>query len=294
MNRTDNTINIASRTKFGATGKYYSNKSFNELILDTLKEKNEEYTLDTFRGLFSAKTEAVSSFATILLQHPEHIVVEHVQKPALYLLQIGHIYDNGTVVINENSKNTFMDSIQCIESRPSEGQTIKEWFEGISKSKSWNWRGIVIKDNDGNRWRIKSDVYHMIRLLRGNTPRDDERFFNLRSQGLVKTYLTYYPEDSNKFWKYEQWIRKATDELYGMYINVNKAKTMSYNDLDSMWKPHITALQVYYYNNLKPENKTIVRDTVIKYMNALPVPRLLFLMNFNNRPTVMTDTANST
>ena len=291
----DANMNIASRTKFGATGKFYSNKSFNEMILEALKKKDETYTTDILKNLFIQldSTKHISSFITLLLQHPEHIVVEHVSDATLYLLQTGVVNKDGTVEISENSQNIIIESLNISHSKPYENQTIPEWFVEISKSKKWDWRGVVVKDSEGNRWRIKSPFYNMIRNLRGNTSRSDERFFNLRSQGLVKQYLTYYPEESNTFWGYEKWIRKATNDLFGLYIGVNKAKTIGYNDVDPLMKAHITALQMYYYSVLKPIGKTVVKENVIVYMNALPVPRLLYMMNFNKRDVeISVSTAN--
>ena len=289
-------MNIVSRTKFGATGKFYSNKSFNDLILEALKKKDETYTLDTLKYLSIPidNTNHVSSFITLLLQHPEHIVVEHVEEPRLYLLQTGVVYKDGTVEISENSQNIIIENLNVIHSRPSNNNTIQDWFNELSKSKKWDWRGVVIKDSQSNRWRIKSPMYNMIRNLRGNTPRSDERFFNIRSQSLVKQYLTYYPEESNIFWEYEQWIRNTTNELFGLYISVNKAKTTNYHDIDPLMKSHITALQVYYYNILKPMDKTLSKENVIVYMNSLPVPRLLYMMNFNTHDSFKTKTETKT
>ena len=222
---------------------------------------------------------------TLILQHPEHRVVEKVKEPKLYYIHSGNVLEDGTVELYETNEDlpNWISMPSKIDI-PSSEEIIPEWFEKINNSKNWEWKGVVFKDNKGHRWRINSSVYRMIRSLRGATPRMDERFFNLRKQGLVKTYLTYYPEESKQLWKYETWLRDATNNLYNIYINVNKAHTTKYNDVDFIWKPHVTSLHNQFLTVLKPANKSIVKENVIEYMNNLPVPRLLYIMNYNKRP----------
>jgi hypothetical protein len=121
--------------------------------------------------------------------------------------------------------------------------------------------------------------------MRGNTSRSDERFFGLRAVGMVKTYLQYYPEESGAFWGYEKWLRAATKQLYSYYVGIYKARELKLEDVATQWHTHIQALSRLYVTVLKPAKKSVLMSTVIEYMNALPVPRLLFLMNFDKYHT---------
>jgi hypothetical protein len=274
---------VTTRTKFGAAGKYYSNRSFNDLLKDVFPENSDINILKTLYK--KSSNEIAASFITILLQHPEHRVVEKVKDPKLYYIHSGNVLEDGSVELYEN--NEELPNWISMPSRinlPSSEETISAWFEALNNSKNWEWKGVVFKDGNGSRWRINSSVYRMIRSLRGATPRMDERFFNLRKQGLVKTYLTYYPEESKQLWKYETWLRDATNNLYSIYIKVNKAHSIKYNDVEFIWKPHVTALHNQFLTILKPANKSVLKEHAIEYMNNLPVPRLLYLMNYSKRP----------
>ncbi len=100
---------------------------------------------------------------------------------------------------------------------------------------------------------------------------------------MVKTYLQYYPEESNVFWKYEKWIRAATKLLYGYYVAVYKAHDLTLDDIDARWYTHLGAIHHMYMGQLKPSGNGIHISHVVAYMNNLPIPRLLFLMNLDKR-----------
>ena len=124
----------------------------------------------------------------------------------------------------------------------------------------------------------------MIRTIRGETPRKDERFFNLRTKGLVKSYLFYYPEEKQDFWGYENWLRMATEEIFKEYCAVYKERSKEFGAVAKKYQVHLSTLHGLYTTVLRPDNKTVNRGFVRDYMNGLPVPRLLFLMNFDKRP----------
>jgi hypothetical protein len=297
-------VKIATRTRFDATGKYYSNKSFSDLIVNVITN-NGHNKYDSYEDILNYIQDrtydkpdetCVSTFGCLMLTHSEHRVVEKVKSDGLTRIHSGKVLKNGDIVIQEMHLDYMSplyvnNSSNYTKDHPANGVTVREWFEKLATERSWEWRGVVIKDGQGNRWRICSPVYKVIRSLRCSTPRADERFFDLRGKGLVKTYLIYYPEDKDLYWSYETWMRKATNDLYKLYSKVNKEHSLAYNDVDSMWKPHITALHGQYLSSLKAENKTVTLDVVIRYMNSLPTPRLLFLMNYNKRFAAAPDAA---
>ncbi len=249
---------IASRTKFDATGSFYSKRSFADLYAEC-----------------NVYVPGENRFISILMQHPEHRVVGQVEKPTTYVLHVGVVAEDGTVTINEQggSKANF------------ETKTLSAWFADEATKRGWEWQGIVIKDGAGTRYRLRSNTYRMVRSLRGETPRTDERFFSLRRQGLIKTYLYYYPEDKQRYWDYENWLRDATEELYKTYCVLNKERAVQLEAVPKKWHVHLAALHGQYMQTLRPAKKTVNRDVVKDYMNNLPTPRLLFLMNLEKRTT---------
>ena len=259
----DGTNAIATRTKFGASGNFYSQRSFAELYKEACASQGNPQLSN---GI---------DFLSIIVQHPEHRIVGRITQPSWIALHSGSIAADGTVTITECVP-------PCAE-KPSDQQTIKDWFTGLTLTKGWEWQGIVIKDGQGNRWRLRSNVYRLVRSLRGETPRADERFFLLRSRGMIKTYLFYYPEDRQRYWDYETWLRNATEEVFGLYCAVFKERSKDYANIAKKYQPHLSAIHAQYTGQLKAANKTVNKAVVRDYMNGLPVPRLLFLMNFDLR-----------
>ena len=219
------------------------------------------------------------SFVSVLLQHPEHRVVERVAEPKVYVLHAGRVEADGAIVIDESVASGPPAIVG-----PGEGKTVRQWFTELASSSDWEWQGVVLKDGTGTRWRMRSASYRMVRSLRGKTPRTDERFFELRRAGLVKTYLYYYPEEKSRFWRYETVLRTLTNDLYSAYNAVYKERSLALEAVDRKLQTHVRGLHGRYLGELRPQNRTVTRAVAIEYMNAQPIPRLLFLLNASQRP----------
>ncbi len=270
-------VHVSSRSQFGAGGKFYkqATKSFAAMLADALGGA-------PLGSLLGAPVEGVGQFATVLLQHPEHRVVTDIRVPLVYVLQSGEITADGTIRVCETPDAAGQAKPETYFG-PAEGVTVSDWFAELAAEKPWGWQGVMLHDMAGRRWRIRSTVYRMIRSMRGNTPRSDERFFGLRAVGLVKTYLIYYPEEKQLFWQYEQWLRWATAQLFQLYTNVHKMHTIPADAVDGAWRTHVAALHTLYLTVLRPASRTVKMADVVEYMNALPAPRLLYLMNLPYR-----------
>lgn len=258
---------VASRTRFGAGGGFYSRRTFKELLgdaMDGMELKDlvpEGYT-----------------FLSVLLQHPEHRVVERIVAPAIYRLHAGRVDADGSVTIDEQIGGTPAE----IEG-PAEGQTLQSWFADLAAGRPWEWQGVVFKDVCGRRWRLRSNSYRMVRSLRGTNPRPDARFFMLRRAGLVKTYLYYYPEDKKQFWEYESSLRQITNDIYAAYCAVYKERSLEIDAVNPMYRTHVRGLHGLFLASLRPEGKTVTRSVAVEHINSQPLPRLLFMLTRASR-----------
>lgn len=265
--RNDNQVHVASRTKFGASKGFYGAKTFRDMLSDALGE-----------GDLGSLIPAGETFVSVLLQHPEHRVVEDIKEARIFVLHTGHVEEDGTVIINE-----AVDCSPAAVDGPEAGETIAAWFGRMATTHSWTWQGICIKDRRGRRFRLRSNSYRMVRSLRGSTPRSDERFFALRAGGMVKTYLYYYPEDKKTYWRYETFVRNTTNAIYAEYCAVFKEKSKELEAVDPKYLVHLRALHAKYLAELRPSGRTVVRAAAIQYVNTMPVPRLLYLLNVEKR-----------
>lgn len=258
---------MASRTRFGADGGYYSSKTFRDMLADALDGM----------ALGDLIPEGYT-FISVLLQHPEHRVVEKVAAPAIFRLHAGRFDADGTVTIDEGVGGSPHEV-----DAPAAEQTVKDWFGELASAKAWEWQGVVMKDGAGHRWRLRSNSYRMVRSLRGSMARTDERFFSLRGAGLVKTYLYYYPEDKQLYWRLEKWLRATTNAIYAAYCAVYKERSKELDAVDPMFRTHVRGMHAKYLAELRPAGKTMAHAEAVAYMNAQPVPRLLFMLNFEKR-----------
>lgn len=262
----DGSVYVASRTNFGAERGFYGERTFRSMLADALGD----------RDIDSLIPEGYS-FVSVLLQHPEHRVVERVTEPKVYVLHAGRVESDGAVVIDESPQG----GPPAVEGAAN--KTLREWFTELAGTRGWEWQGVVLKDGTGNRWRLRSASYRMVRSLRGKTPRTDERFFELRRAGLIKTYLYYYPEDKGRFWNYETKLRTLTNELYSAYNTVYKERSLALEAVDKKLQTHVRGLHGRYLGELRAQKKTVTRAVAIEYMNSQPIPRLLFLLNAERR-----------
>lgn len=279
-------IQVATRSQLGAGGKFFKSatKSFAGMLEDAIRNVGgvevgaEMKYLEDALGAEELPVQEgdVSRFMSVLVQHPEHRVVKAVTDGGCAVfLQKGVVRADGTIDMGE--------CVPVAEQPLATGQTVSTWFEAVAAGRDWSWQGIMIHDQAGRRWRIRSPVYQMIRSLRGNTGRADERFFGLRGSGLVKTYLIYYPEDSAVFWECEQWLRKATGDLMKYYSDVYKLHTKTIEEVPGEWQAHVQAIHRVYRNELRPNGKSVTMKVAVDYMNSQPTPRLLYLMNLHHR-----------
>ncbi len=255
---------IASRTRFGATGNFYSNRPFADLYQDACTTKGISPDLGTY------------DFMCIMIQHPEHRIVSRITSPNWIPLHAGRVLENGDVEITEMTNSLKIEG----------SSTVKDWFAQQTIKNGWEWQGIVVKDGKGNRWRIQSSVYRMVRALRGETPRTDERFFVLRSRGMIKTYLSYYPEDKQRYWEMESWLRLLTEHIFNMYCGVYKERSANFEEIPKMYQTHLSAIHSIYLGSLRSTKNTVNMAVVRNYINNLPIPRLLFMLNFNKRSQI--------
>ena len=264
------TLQLTSRTSFGAKGTFYSKKTFAELFNECLNVAPESTKAVFTPDNFAPKSGEFSRFVSVLIQHPEHRIVEQVSEPRLWFIHTGSVADDGTIHMNEEVCNIPLSP------SPMNGESIQAWFERMVAAHDWKWRGVVLKDGAGRRWCLKNVAYEMVRSLRGNTPRSSERFFILRQKGMLATYLTYYPEDLADFTKYETWLHDISHKLDALYSDIYRNKLEI--EPPTYMSVHLKALHKKYTTELRAARKKITSQDVFSYLNSLPVPRLMFLL----------------
>jgi len=257
-------VRLVTRSKLDATGTFYSPRSFYSLLQDT------GMTLESIKSLLTTNQ---TLFVSLLLQHPEHRLVSRITEPRALVIHTGVVNQSGSVVLKNH-----VAPLTKPESVP-----VDQWLRDLAGARGWQFQGLVIKDGQGRRFRLRSSAYTMVRTLRGDSPRIDVRFLKLRQQHLMETYCFYYPEEKSIMEELEALIRQLTHQLYNYYVCTHIKHTIKFADLPPQLKTHIYALHSYYLGNLKAKRFFIRKQEVVQYMNNLPIPRLLHLMKVGSR-----------
>lgn len=265
-----NDLVLCSRSQIGATGSFYSEKSFATMFQDALLQAN--LTKEDILKLLAQPTEMVPNhFLSFVLQHPEHRVVTRCRSPKLWIVHAGCVQDDGTVTIMDRS-DAWPVSLQLPSYSNtnvfSDHQQLHTFFKALCDAKGWFFQGITLKDG-GNRWRLRNPNYTYLRELRGSESSQVERFLRLRSQSKVTEYLKHYTEDRSDFWSFEQDLRTATRGAYDGYCSVHKSREKKLEDLPWGLRPVVFKLHSHYLEHLRPKNEKITMKDVVDLVNNL-------------------------
>ena len=271
---------IATRSKIGATGSFYSDRSFADMFqdaVDRLGVGNSTCYNDPVNN------EDVATFTSYVLQHPENRIVSEISSPKLFQIHTGEVKTDGTVIITEGSYKIFGNykKLYIPEFRSHvnmNDKDINKWFELVADTMDHNWKGVVFKDGYGGRWKFVSPKYNANLALRGNEAGSLDRFIRLRQEKLVGYYLEYYKEDCDRFWRLEKCVRVMTCKLYEIYTSIHKLHEHHTDALERCWKQHVYAIHGIFKNILQPSRQSVNIKVVIEYVNSLSVKQLQYLM----------------
>ena len=275
---------IASRSQIGASGNFYSQRSFAELFDDAMKEHGTSLAgiASTLRFAYENVPNAHSYFASFVLQHPEHRIVSRVNTATLYAVSSGYTCKNGVIVVEEITPDASLFKEMAVRSYPVTGfktdADATSFVNSLLVNKGWFWQGLTFKETSGNRWRTRNANYLTLRSLRGSEALPLDRWLRLRSKGLVMEYLKHYSEERQSFWSFEQMFRDLTNQVYGGYVDVHKAHTKKLTDFPKNISPCIFRLHAHYLEHLKPAGESVrIKDCIelINNMSLLDQRRLM-------------------
>jgi hypothetical protein len=275
---------ISSRSQIGATGNFYSQRSFAELFDDALKEHKTslEAIASSLKNAYGNVPASHSYFASFVLQHPEHRIVSRADAPTLYAISSGYTCTNGSVVVEEMTPESLSFKGMSVQSYPVTGfktdNDVSSFMNSLTKNKGWFWQGLSFKNKDGTRWRMRNTNYMTLRALRGSEALALDRWLRLRSKGLVMEYLKHYSEERQTFWEFEQKFRTLTNDVYNGYAEVHKAHAKKLTDFPKNISPCIFRLHAQYLEHLKPNGESVrIKDCIelINNMSLLDQRRLM-------------------
>jgi len=266
-------VGIATRTSLGAKGTFYSKRSFAELLDEALS------TVGGTDAFFSSYLEP-GQFISLVLQHREHKIVAPVPYNRVFVTHFGSVDPAGTVTfLNDLAAwpKIFAGLHPHVYAELTTVEDAKALFRKYRQD-NYAWQGLVFQSASSiQRWRMRNFAYLSARALRGMESDPMERFLRLRAAGDTKKYLALFRDESNAMWALEKLLRERTVDLYQAYCDMNKTKTKGMRDLAYCFRPHVYALHGKYLATL-PNPVPVIKDTVIAYVNDLPVDEQLKLL----------------
>ena len=222
---------------------------------------------------------------SFVFQHPRNRIVVPIHEMKLYLIACYRINnDNYSITkiedeeLNEILKGTI---IQLPNKYNFTTYDDLETLVGVM-NKDYKDAGIMIYHKlSGLRTKIRNPNYEFVRGLRGNQPKLQYRYLELRQKGQVAAYLRYYPEALPEFNKFKQQIHAFTEELHTHYINCYIKKIKPLMDFEEKFRTHMFNVHQIYKKKADGQGKIITKYDVITYVNTLPEAVLMSSLNSN-------------
>ena len=272
----ETTLFITSRSKLDATGRFYSAKSFRQLFVEAYLNRpidsaaELEDAISTIHlGMPCADMKEVAVCYSFLVQHTEHRIVGQIQQSNVQLIHTATFYEDGRLCLEQHGEPLML---------PNDSTLVSDWVHQLFQTKSWDFQGVIWKNDKGNRWRNRSEKYMAVRSLRGNYSQSIDRFAQLYSQQILPTYLQYYPEDSIDFSFYGFLMSYIISITHEYYVGIRITKTITLADIDKMYHTHLYHLHGEYFSSLRPAGKKITKEFVQLYFHKQAWQRLVFLL----------------
>jgi hypothetical protein len=239
------------------------------------------------------------------LQHPENRIVVPFLKPELYLVAV-YIIDNNIEKKMITIKNVYLDklssstlsssdlsiylglqntSVKFPKKIDTNCNTYTNLIETYgSMNTPYNILGVVIYNkNTGERTKIRNPVYEEVRQLRGNQPKLQYQYLNLRHQGKISEFLKYYPENKKDFSNYRDHVHLFTNTLFLNYLACFIKKEKPLIEYSSQYRTHMFQLHQKYLTELKDLKEFVTKRVVQKYVNELQPALLMYTLNYSLR-----------
>ena len=292
---------ITTRSCVGADIGFYlhdGSRTFRDMFFETCKDSN---LLLDYLPKKSPNGNLLSY--SFVMQHKDNRIVVPYQSNSLYLIDVYEIKQTDSqLVVQPYDKSsdeyqiysTLFDKTNvkypAVYSSGTAGDlivngTLDNMLETYASTNTpYYIQGLVIK-NVSRETRIKSrcPVYEEVRHIRGNQPKIQYRYFALRQQNKVKDYLKYYPEDKPAFNTFRKQLHDYTNTLYSNYVSCFIKKQRPLEKFPYKYRNHMVQLHKQYIDTLREEGKYITKGFVIEYINTLPPPQQMFVVNYEMR-----------
>jgi len=273
--------------KLATRSRIHANCKFNQLASKTFAEMFHE-AMSLCNLHFSDLHK--NYMYTFVLQHPENRIVVEFLKPTIVLVEMKEY--NGSIMKMIDIHNKEFDYLRDIVIFPKILHYYNSWDNLLQAMTQpdlhYTILGCMIKcKKTGRRAKIRNPTYEKVRHLRGNNPKIQFQYYNLRKMGKVRDYLYYFPEQSTEFQKLREDLHYWTLQLYDYYVMCYIKKEQSDLKLyPFQFRIHMYNLHQKYLTELRNMGYYVSKQVVIKYVNNLAPAALMYSVNYYLRHQV--------
>lgn len=264
---------IATRSNIGGNCRFYGPQTFYRLFWDTFASMNMTVAMLDPHLCYSW-----------VLQHPSNRIVVPIPVANLKLIQVVKAGPTPADLNFNLSLSEYPMLMNMVSRRiplADTAVTIPTMENMIAVNNTAYCQGYVIKDTmTGQRWKIRTPTYKMLHELRGNTPRLDFKWLELRQKGSLNAYMHHFPEDKEAFDALWARLKVQTRTLYQTYCDVFKARSLPSRDAPKYLRRLLYDMQDHYLNRLRPAQLTLTWSECTAWVNSQDIPRQLFLANY--------------
>ena len=267
----------------------------NEWILSTrscIGGNNKWLSVKTFKQMFN---ESTSNFDfgklnteccyTVVLKHNDNRIVKEYTESGITLVSARRFSLN-----EDGTQNIEILNIKEVKESLNKGgikidipevftfESYDDAFKACNKS-SYQEQGYIFKYNS-IRSKVRNTSYSWAKNLRGNTNNLKFLYLQLRQNGALQEYNTYFPEHSELFSSYQKDLFDTTGKLHQSYMDLHVAKKKNIKEIPYEFRPLCYQLHGIYIQSQRPNTFAKVKN----FFNQLDPKLQLFTINFKYRP----------
>ena len=276
---------MATRSIIGGHGKFYkkSAKNFRTMFIEAMNTSHLEF--DNLNKSFCY---------SFVFQHPDNRIVIKTTTPKLYLCAVYKI--KGTIIeeINFRTDEALCSRVNVPKIYSNKlcpkfenWCNVRDTFAN-KETTPYDIMGVIIKYG-GVRSKMRNPNYEFVRQLRGNQPKLQFQYYNLRRMGKVRDFLKFYPEYKKDFSVFRTQIHTYTQNLHQYYLRCYVKKEKPLKEFPYEYRTHMYTLHQIYINELRVDKKCISLSKVINYINNLAPAQLMFTINYKLRKQYVDD-----
>ena len=230
---------------------------------------------------------------SFVIQHPDNKIVNQFEKPTIVLVEMFQIKEDEVIgyypTLNEEDSSNEIVLNEALQKIVNITQYINSniilnynscKYNNLNQNDNHISMGMIFRDTNNNRLRIK---FEYIRKMRGNQPKLEFHYLELRKNNQLQQYLSLFPEHMEIMQNYQNKIHNFTRQLYNNYVSCYIKKEKPLLQYDKEFRQHMFNIHEYYKTTLRPNKKNIQLNDVIGHINNLEPKVLMYSINFKYR-----------